>query len=231
MARGSFTEALRSPNQDVWRSLLDNRFVAAMADASLPLECFRFYIEQNLIYLPAYARVLGFGAARSTTLAELGRFSGSIRQIVDVEIETNQRLRDRIIEAGAADRGGAEEAAPACLAYTSHLLATAATGDALDIMAVTLPCAWSYHEIAVRYPDPVPHPVYSEWLAFFASADYRAYLTELLTTLDGIAGDVDASRLDRLQRHFRAGARLEHEFWEMGFGMRQWPDSVWSSGR
>ena len=49
----SFTQSLRAPNEDIWKTLLGNRFVAAMADASLPLESFRFYIEQNLIYLPA----------------------------------------------------------------------------------------------------------------------------------------------------------------------------------
>jgi thiaminase (transcriptional activator TenA) len=227
----TFTESIRAPNEDVWKHLLDNRFVAAMADSTLPLECFRFYIEQNLIYLPTYAKVLGFGAARSNTLAELERFSGSLRQIVDVEIGTNQQLRDQIIAAGAADRHGSNEPSPACLAYTSYLLATAATGDALDIVAATLPCAWSYHEIALQYPNPAPHPVYRDWLGFFASDDYHTYLTELLAKLDSIAAKARTNDLDRLQRHFRTGARLERGFWEMGYTMQQWPDSTGSEGR
>lgn len=221
----SFTQSLRQPNEDIWKTLLANRFVAAMADASLPLESFRFYIEQNLLYLPAYARVLGFGAARSNNLSELERFSGSIRQIVDVEIGANQQLRDRIIAAGAADCGGGLEASPACLAYTSYLVATAATGSALDIMAVTLPCAWSYHEIAVHYPEPEPHPVYAEWLGFFASDDYGTYLRDLLDKVDRLAGDVAPEDLERLQRHFRAGTRYEQGFWEMGYCMQRWPDA------
>ena len=168
---------------------------------------------------------MGFGAARSNNLSELERFSGSSRQIVDVEIGTNQRLRDQVIAAGAADCGGSLEASPACLAYTSYLLATAATGSALDIIAVTLPCAWSYHEIAVKYPNPAPHPVYAEWLGFFASDDYSTYLQNLLDKLDRLAGDIAQDDFDRLQRHFRAGTRLEHGFWEMGLRMQRWPDA------
>jgi len=220
----SFTESLRAPNADVWADMIENPFVAAMADGSLPLENFRYYIEQNLIYLPAYARVLGFGAARSTAQAELERFSGSISQIVDVEIPKNRQLRDKVIAEGAEDRGGTHEASPACLAYSSYLIATAATGETLDIMAATLPCAWSYHVIAAQYPNPAAHPVYSEWLAFFASDDYAVYLRSLLAKIDELADDVPVGALDRLQRHFRAGARYERTFWEMGYAIEFWPD-------
>jgi len=220
----SFTESLRAPNADVWADLLDNPFVAAMADGSLPLENFRYYIEQNLIYLPSYARVLGYGVARCTTDDDLERFAGKVRQIVDVEMPKNRQLRDQIIAHGAEDRGGSREASPACLAYTSYLLATAASGDVLDIMAVTLPCAWSYHAIAAQYPNPTPHPVYSEWLAFFTSDNYRAYLDDLLAKLDRLADDIPHEDLDRLERHFRAGARLERGFWDMGHRMERWPD-------
>ena len=184
------------------------------------------YIEQNLIYLPSYARVLGYGVARSKTDADLDRFAGNVIQVVDVEIPKNQQLREHIIAKGAEDRHGAREASPACLAYTSYLLATGASGDALDIMAVTLPCAWSYHAIAVQYPNPAPHPVYPEWLAFFASDDYRAYLNDLLAKVDVLSDDVPKEALDRLQRHFRLGVRYERGFWEMGHRMETWPDRV-----
>ena len=219
-----FTQALRAPNLALWEQLLDNRFVAAMADGTLPLESFRYYIEQNLIYLPNYARALGYGLAQSQNAADFERFAGSIKQIIDVELDTNRVLRDRVIAQGAADRGGAIEASPACLAYTSYLLATAASGTSLDIAAVTLPCAWSYREIAIRYPNPKPHPIYSDWLAFFASDEYRTYLDALLAKIDDSVGELAPDDLARFERHFRAGIRFEQGFWEMGFQMQRWPD-------
>lgn len=219
-----FATHLRRPNEAAWGALIDNPFVAAMADGSLPIENFRFYIEQNLQYLPQYARVLGLGVARSATDAQLARFAGSIGQIIDVEMDTNRRLRDATIELGAADRGGADGMAPACLGYTSYLLATAATGDSLDIMAAILPCAWSYHEIAARYPNPAAHPIYSDWIGFFGGEDYRTYLSGLLSQLDDVTGDVDDNTMGRLQTRFLNGARYERAFWQMGFNIERWPD-------
>ena len=221
---GQFAESLRSADDAVWQSLLDNPFVAAMADGSLPSDNFRFYIEQNIQYLPQYARTLGLGASRSTSEAQLQRFTGSLTQIVNVEFETNRRLRDRIIELGAADRGGADGMSPACRGYTSYLIATAATGDAVDIMAAILPCAWSYHVIATQYPNPAPHPVYAEWITFFAGDEYANYLTRLIDELDEVVGDVGENDLARLRNHFLTGARYERAFWEMGFTMQRWPD-------
>ncbi|MEQ8718672.1 MAG: thiaminase II [Acidimicrobiales bacterium] len=224
MAR--FTEALREPYDAIWETLLANRFVADMADGTLPPEKFRYYIEQNLQYLPEYAKVLGLGAARATSRAELERFTHSLSQIVDVELDTNRRLRDAIVALGAADHGAATEPSPTCLAYTSYLVATASTGDSLDIMAAILPCAWSYHEIALRHPEPASHPVYSDWLGFFASDEYGTYLKGLLGELDEVVGDVDERDLPRLRRRFLAGARFEAAFWDMAYTMQTWPDAA-----
>jgi thiaminase/transcriptional activator TenA len=221
----TFSQALREPHTEVWATLLSNRFVAEMADASLPPEKFRYYIEQNLQYLPEYAKVLGFGAARSATASELERFTHSLHQIVDVELGTNRKLRDAVIALGAEDMGGTVELSPTCLAYTSYLVATAATGNNLDIMAAILPCAWSYHEIAAQYPDPEAHPVYADWLGFFASDEYASYLRGLLDELDDLAGDVDDRELPRLRRHFLTGVRFEQAFWEMAYTMQKWPDA------
>jgi len=220
-----FAQSLREPHEGAWGSLLSNPFVAEMADASLPAEKFRFYIEQNLQYLPEYAKVLGLGASRSTTAAQLNRFTKSLYQIVEIEIGTNNRLRQSIIAQGAEDRGGAIESSPTCLAYSSFLIATGATGNALDIMTAILPCAWSYYEIARQYPDPSPHPVYSEWLGFFSSDDYAEYITGLLDEFDNFVCDIAEHDLARLRGLFLTGMRFERAFWDMAYTTQRWPDS------
>ncbi|MEQ9162499.1 MAG: thiaminase II, partial [Ilumatobacter fluminis] len=208
----------------IWNALLANRFVAAMADGTLPPDAFRYYIEQNLYYLPEYARAMGLGLARATSDAVMARFARSLAQIVDVELGNNQALRDAVVDLGAGDHGGALEMAPATQAYTNFLLATASTGDEVDVLAAILPCAWSYREIAIQYRDPVQHPVYSDWLRFFSSDEYSNYLERLLDELDDLVGPVAPERLSRLGHLFRTGARYELAFWEQGFTLSTWPD-------
>ena len=221
----SFTESVLAANKDAWDSLLDNEFTARAADATLPLECFRFYLEQDLMYLRTYARVLGRGAARSVTDAELDHFADALQQIVKVEIGHNQQLLDDTVAAGATSRGGAAEASPACLAYMSYLTATAADGDVLEILTATLPCAWSYREIALRHPNPEPHAIYHDWLKLFASDDYDAFLQDRLARIDAFAQHVSDTDLERLQWHFKTATRFERAFWDTALQLQHWPDS------
>ena len=87
----------------------------------MPLETFRFFLEQDNFYLEEYARCLAMGAAKSRTEAELRYFTTDLNQVLDAELPSNRALLERVIEMGAADRGGSLEMAPANVAYTSYM--------------------------------------------------------------------------------------------------------------
>lgn len=210
----------------LWHRLTAHPFVVEMAAGELPPEKFRFYIEQNIQYLPDYARVLAMGAAKSRDRAELSRFTRSLAQIVDFELDQNAELLRRVLDLGAGDRGGSDGKAPATVAYTSWLMATGATGGPLEVLTAIMPCAWSYSEIALAFPQPAPHPVYREWLTFFGSEEYSLYVRELRHELDVALAGAAEHEQRRLAEIFRMGARLELEFWDMGYGMRDWPDRI-----
>ncbi len=164
---------LRQDSVAVWESLQAHPFLAELAAGTLAPEKFRFYLEQNLMYLPEYSRAIAIGAARSRDGDELRSFASALDNIVRVEIPENEALLARIVEAGAADRGGTLAMAPGTLAYTSFLIAVAFKGGPLEVMTAIMPCAWSYGEIATGLrADAADHPVYGAWLAFFASDEY-----------------------------------------------------------
>src|SRR4051812_44612203 len=139
-----------------------------MAAGTLSLERFRFYLEQDTMYLTEYAKCMALGAARASRVDEVAWLRDSLDNIVDNELPRNERLLKRVIELGAADRGGSRAMAPTTLAYTSFLMATAYRGDALDVMTVILPCAVSYREIALELADEIaPDSLYTGWMEFF----------------------------------------------------------------
>ncbi len=222
----TLSERLRDRCAAVWNSLPAHPFVCELATGTLPREKFRFYLEQNLLYLPEYARAIALGAARSGDDRQLRSFTASLTNVVETEIPTNRELLDRVIAAGAADRGGARTMAPATLAYTAYLTACAYRGGPLEVMTVILPCAWSYGEIAraLRARD-AGDPVYSRWLGFFGSKDYAALVQRMRGEFDELAATTDHDEA-RLAETFRNGARLELGFWQMAYDCEQWPDST-----
>jgi thiaminase/transcriptional activator TenA len=211
---------LRDVSEPAWSQLPEEPFVSELAAGGLAPERFRFYIEQNLQYLPQYARVMALGAAKSRGERDLAMFAQALRQVIDVELPENRALLERVVELGAQDRGGARETTPANLSYTSWLLSVAFSGGSLEILAAVLPCTWSYGAIGRRFAaDAVDHPVYRPWLSFFGDDEYDGVVARMRRDLDRLAAGSSAEQLTRLADIFRTGVRFEHGFWQMAYSM------------
>jgi thiaminase/transcriptional activator TenA len=225
MSAPATTAELRSSVGSLWNALIEHPFPAGLADATLPLERFRFYVTQNLLYLPDYARMLAVGASRSRDGVVLDEYTEALVNIVKVEIPQNELMLANVVDLAGAGAPAEAVPAPATVAYTSWLLSVAANGDANDIAAALLPCAWSYGEIARRrIADAVAHPVYSGWLEFFASAGYDAVVTALRDSFDRELRAMPEPARERAAGIFLTGCRLERQFWDQGFSGATWPD-------
>jgi len=199
--------------------------VRELASGTLPPDKFRFYIEQNLQYLPEYARAMALGASRAEDLETMRAFAADLQSVVSTEIPENEELLGRVCELGARDLGGADGMTPANVAYTGFLVGTAARFGPLETMASILPCAWSYGEIAARLlPEVEEHPVYAEWIRFFGGADYGGIVEQMRRDFEVRVGDPNEESLERLAHLFVTSARLERAFWDMAYGLEHWPD-------
>ena len=222
-----FSARLRGRCDRIWAGLHAHPFLSELARGTLPLDRFRFFIEQDLLYLPAFARCMALGAAKSATGTDLEFFTRQLDGIIRLEIPSNRRLLAQLIRLGAQDRGGAQAMAPANVAYTSFLLATAAAGGPLEITAAILPCSWSYIEIAESLKDEIAdHPVYSDWVAFYLQQEEADLVANMRATFDEMTRDgaVSDEKREQLAEIFTMSSRLERMFWDMAYTLDQWPD-------
>ena len=227
------SQAFRGRCDRIWAGLHGHPFLGQLARGTLPLDRFRFFIEQDLQYLPAFARCMALGAAKSASDAELEFFTRQLDGIIRLEIPSNRRLLDQVIGLGAEDRGGSLGMAPANVAYTSFLLATAAAGGPLEITAAILPCSWSYIEIAEGLQDEIAdHPVYSDWVAFYLQQEEADLVRNMRETFDEMTreGAVSDAKREQLAGIFTMSSRLEGMFWDMAYTLDQWPDLVGPTG-
>ncbi len=218
---------LRIQCDRVWAGLHAHPFLRELTRGILPLDKFRFFIEQDLMFLSPFARCMAMGAAKARSEAELEFFNRQADGIIRLEIPSNRRLLEQVIMRGAEDHGGSLTMAPANLAYTSFLLATAAAGGALEIIAAILPCSWSYIEIARDLKGEVAvHPVYSDWVSFYLSDEESNLVMNMRRTFDDMAREEGLSEARRreLAEIFAMSSRLELMFWEMAYTLDQWPD-------
>jgi thiaminase/transcriptional activator TenA len=224
----SLTTRLRQACNDEWETLHAHPFVRELAGGTLPVDSFRFYLEQNLQYLPEYARAMALGASRADDVRTMRIFAAELANVVESEIPQNELLLQQAIAMGAVDLGGADGMAPATVAYTSFLVGVASQGGPVEIMCATVPCTWSYGEIAERLIDDVQeHPLYADWIRFFGGARYGEIVRKMRDDFEQVAAGPQGSETgeERLRWLFRTAVRLEREFWDMAYDRRHWPDA------
>jgi thiaminase (transcriptional activator TenA) len=223
----SFSGRLREQCDGIWAGLHAHPFLGELTRGILSLAAFRFFIEQDLLFLPEFARCMALGAAKSQGEDELEFFTRQLDGIIRLEIPSNRRLLEQVIGLGAKDRGGSRAMAPANLAYTSFLHATAAAGGPLEIIAAILPCSWSYVEIARGLQDELAeHPVYSDWVGFYLQDSEADLVLDMRETFDNMVREAAPNdrKRQQLTEIFMMSSRLEGMFWDMAYTLDQWPD-------
>lgn len=224
----STSNLFRAESMSIWLALHQHPFIQELADGSLPLDKFRFFLEQDIFYLEEYARCLALGAAKARSERELRYFTADLNKVLDAEIPSNRSLLAQVIDLGANDRGGSLAMAPANLAYTSYMQSLSLRGGPLEIMAVLLPCSWSYVEIATALQERTEstHPVYRGWIAYFTLSENVEMVTDMRRNFDALVleeATTDARRRE-IAQIFATSSRLERSFWEMAYTLEQWPD-------
>jgi thiaminase/transcriptional activator TenA len=213
----SFDLELRAACADAWAAQLAHPFVVGLGDGTLPRERFQHYVAQDYVFLVDYGRLLALGAARAPDLPTMRRFADLTQAILVTEMDLHRSFADQwgIDEPTLA----ATRPTAATRGYVDFLLRTAALADFAELVAVLLPCMWSYAEIGARLAaardagtaDPGP---YAAWVDTYASPEFTA-LSDWCRALAAELGEV-APPAARARMVEAFGTAVAHEigFWE-----------------
>ena len=211
------SQHLRDLGIATWRAATEHPMVREIGAGTLPHDRFRWYFEQNILYLEDYARALGLILGHAPDGDALDVVSRFAAQIVHTELPANRQFLQRL--GGDVDAiDPLETMHPVAYAYTRHLLQVAGQGTCPEGLTAVLPCQWSYGELAVHVAAHVPDdPVSADWIAMFANDEYDQLVAESTSLLDRLAASLDATGLRRLEWIFAASERYEVEFWDMAY--------------
>ena len=220
----SFTETMRRECAAIWEAQLTHPFVVALADGTLPRETFQFYILQDARFLTELAKTFAFAATKTDDRDRILAFGEYLTDTVRVERALHEMYAARFGLTIAAM--AAVPMAPTNYAYTRHMLSIAATGSLAEVVTVTLPCAWIYAVVGAHFTaqgDPAADHPYRDWLATYASPDFKSVGAWLRAVVDAEAARLDDRGRQRLRDIFRTSSRYEYLFWEMAWSRETWP--------
>ena len=222
MADDRFSAELWHGISDIYAAILAHPFVACLSDGSLPGAAFAFYLVQDALFLRRYAQALAAVAAKAPDAAGTEMFARHAAGIVTVELSLHDSLLpDLGIDAAAVD---VADEAPTTLAYTSYLLAAVRGGSYAEGVGALLPCYWIYWEVGKHLLGRGSASArYQRWIDTYGSDDFGDEALQVIAVADRLGDDLAPAERERVRGHFRATARYEWMFWDMGYRQETWP--------
>ncbi len=196
---------------------LNHQFSQDLANGSLSLEVFQYYLQQDSIYIKKYAQAMNILASKAPTEEISKIFSRLSVESYELEHIFQEKLFYEY------NVNSSDLMQPACLAYSSYLIATISSSTFLEGLTALLPCFWVYLEngknIALK---SVKNNSYQAWIDTYVSEEFIEQ-TELVKNYVNIySKDLSQAQLDNLCDIFSYSCRLDLQFMDDAYNLRKW---------
>ena len=213
------TEQLYESAKEIWAGYHTHPFVRGIADGSLDIERFRFFMVQDYLYLFEYAKVFALGVVKSDDRVLMKSFAANVDGILNGEMKIHREYMKRLgineEEANSAPMSLANKS------YTEYMLSVGFRGGVLEIITAILACSWSYQKIGRKIADENPaatkHEFYGAWIEGYSGTEYEETNAALISLTDKLAENCTEEQICRLKDIFVSCSRYEAMFWDMSW--------------
>ena len=219
----SVSDDLRQKADTIYQNIFKHPFVTGIGDGTLEISKFRYYIEQDYLYLIEYSRVLALAIARSNDISTMSWFASLLNETLNTEMELHRSYAEQF----SISRELLESVrpSPTTQSYTNHLLRTAYSNGLPGIAAALVPCQLGYSEIGqmlAKRGVPKEQPLYIQWIEMYTSAEFTSLANELKLLVDKVTEGLGSTEIAQMEEIFLSSARYEYLFWDAAWRLEKW---------
>ncbi len=198
-------------------AMKNHPFNVELSNGTLPEDKFKFYIEQDSLYVPEYARALSIIASKASTTREFAFFVSLANEGLDIEREIHKEYFNRY------NIKGEIEPCPTCDAYSNFMVYTASVRSFPEAMAVLLPCFRSYEEVVQHiYNKTTPDNPYIQWINTYAGDEYSEITKQLIEITERAYSKADKHIKENMEKLYIRSNRYELMFWDAAYNQEKW---------
>ncbi|MBB6449871.1 thiaminase/transcriptional activator TenA [Geomicrobium halophilum] len=220
----TFTEELRKEADPIFQAIFTHPFVQGIGNGDLQGDQLIHYVKQDFEYLNTFIQIYGQAINRCDHREDMAMFNEQISFILDSEIHPHHNFCQ--VAGVQYEDLQYEPLAPTAHHYTRHMLDVAQGGSLGEILAVLLPCPWTYSEIGDYLKEEKQpsesHPFY-DWINFYSREGDMSVTEKFRARLDAYAESANAQEKERMKDAFIKSCQLEYSFWEMSYQLEKWP--------
>jgi len=212
-----FTETLWDDISAIYDAILEHDFITGLIEGNLPPEVFRFYLQQDAMYLEDFSRALAITGTRADSPEELLQF---------IEFARGAIVTERALHESYFEQFGVEEnvpKSPSCFNYTNFLVSTACTSRYEESVAALLPCFWIYREVGNHiFDNAAEENPYQEWIDTYSGEEFGEAVKHALEITDTVAERTSQNIQESMRDLFIYSSRLEWLFWDSAYRLEEW---------
>lgn len=218
-----FSQRLFLKGKPIWEACLEHPFLNGLRKGTLEEDKFCFYVKQDYVYLIDYIKLFALGMAKSDRLEDMQAFSKCANAIVNIEMDAHIEYAKKF----GITKEELEDTKPNAnnLSYTRFMLQVATQGSLGELVAVLLPCMWSYAFIAktlAKEENALKHPLYKEWILTYTMEEYNRESDWCIKLMDRLAEGLPERELKKLEELFLLSSKYEYMFWDGCYKKESW---------
>ena len=218
-----FSQRLLSKGKPIWEACLEHPFLKELSEGTLELDKFSFYIKQDYVYLIDYIKIFALGMVKADNLKDMQAFSSCANAIVNIEMDKHVEFAKKF----GITKEELESTKPNSnnLSYTKFMLQVSNQGSLAELVAVLLPCMWSYAFIGktlAKDKKALEHPIYREWILTYAEIEYNEKNNWCIELIDRLAEGLPERELQKLEELFILSSKYEYMFWDGCYKKESW---------
>lgn len=215
MQKTKISERLRKDADPIWKEIFSHPFVVELYKGTLPVEKFKFYVLQDYNYLVTMMKTFSVLSSKAESVEAMREMLEIAHLEATSEFKSYEELLKKlgytIKDAMRVELGQMN------ISYISFLLATSSQKTFWEGLAATLPCFWTYAEIAEFHKDKLSeskNSLYIEWASVYLTEPYRDLVNKMKELLDN--ADI---KYEKLKEVFTVASKYEHMYWSMAYAM------------
>jgi thiaminase/transcriptional activator TenA len=208
-----------------WNLLVDynnNKFIAEMANDSLPVQKFIFYLKQDHAFLKEFCSFL-LRLSDAVEDPSLKRWLEGLHQSTE---QQEMLMQKQLLVSLGLSEEDIETMIPAGATknYISFLRKISASTSIEEKVSAVVPCPWSYLQITLRMltsctENKIRNKVYQRWVEFYASQESHQQVEYLKGVLGQLYFNADKAMKLIMERSFSAACLQEYSFWKMAYNI------------
>ena len=195
-------------SKQVIKAIKNHQFNQKLMNGTLDKDTFKYYLEQDTMYLRDFARCHAIIASK-ISLTHINHFlKCSQRSLIVEQEDVHQYFRDlfKFKETG--------NITPATLSYTSYMLRICAYEPVEVAVASVLPCFWVYKEVGFFIKKySVNHNPYARWIEVYSGEEFNDSVNQMMNIYDLLADNTNESTRRSMLDAFYKSTCLEWHFW------------------